>query len=90
MRSEPESLRVWPTLPRLPRREIGFRVGRLEPESRRHGLPWAVRRRESLDEVRGYGGAWRTPGTLVLGVGCQPIERENWLVAERVPERDSN
>ena len=56
-RSLRESLRVWPTLPRLPRREIGFRVGRLEPESRRHGLPWAVGRRESLDGVRIYGGA---------------------------------
>ena len=62
----------------------------VEPESRGRGLPWLVRCRKSFDGVRGCGGAWKTPGTFVLGLGCQPIERKSWLPAERVPERDSN
>ena len=83
-RSLPESQRVWPVLPRGRWRERRPQVRRLGPESQPGRGSMDVQRRTSFDGLRVYGDAWKTPGTLVLGVGCQPIERENWLVAERV------
>ncbi len=49
-----------------------------------------VQRRTSFDGLRVYGDEWKTLGTLVLYDGCQPNEREDWLVAERLLDRDSN
>jgi hypothetical protein len=48
-------------------------------------------RRQNPFESCGFGNAHeKTPGTLALGVSCQPVGSESSLPIERLPDMDSN
>ena len=78
---EPESLAEFAAAggasDRFSRRPSGERCG---TESRPGGRRMGTHGRTSFDGMGVYGGAWKTPGTLVLGVGCQPTERDSCRV----------